>query len=126
MKNRAEVFFLSVVSEGRENDDPTLAFLERFVGLKPRAAPVSESKPSLDGGACDKRTGEKGLIFRVGRIRWKSDDEVVAEGGYYENGESSSSGIYTLARISAGWTVQKEQTYSISSNNQPNRVAGGN
>jgi hypothetical protein len=52
-------------------------------------------------GVFDKRTGEPGLILSVTSIHWKSDSEVLVEGGYDQAEMSSSENAYTLRKQGA-------------------------
>ena len=56
----------------------------------------------------------KGLIFEVRTIKRVSEDEVKVEGGYYENGTSSSGEAYTVKREGSKWVVKSSEGLWIS------------
>jgi hypothetical protein len=94
--------------------DPGPAFLARFAGSKPPVKGVSECESSMTGGVADRVTRERGLIFHVDQIRWKSDTEAEIDGGYYEAGLSSSGNTYYLKKRDGRWTVVKDVMHWIS------------
>jgi hypothetical protein len=76
-QTNAQIDFLQV---GVKCGDPTDAFLKRFAENKPPVRMVSASNGSAGTGVFDKKTGEKGVIFRITSIVWKSDMEVEVKG----------------------------------------------
>lgn len=86
--------------------------MERFADDKPTIKKESQAK--LGDGVKDRDTGERGLIFRVGNIKWVSDTEVEVEGGYYEAGLSSSGNTYFLKKQKDKWVVTKDVMHWIS------------
>ena len=91
-QKKAQAYFLGV----GDRDDPTDEFMKRFANHKPPVRKASACSADAGKGVRDKKTGEKGLIFRVRKIEWKSDTEVEVQGGYYEGGLSASSNTYTV------------------------------
>ncbi len=117
LQQNAEVYFLSVVNtEAKRPEDPSDAFMKRFADHNPRVARRSESSSSIDVGVQDKKTGESGLIFNVGEIRWISETEVEVDGGYYEAGLSSSGNTYFLKKRDGKWVVYRNVMHWISLN----------
>lgn len=106
-QQRAKSFYLSI-DAGDQGRDPDDAFLARFAGNTPPVKKISECEMSADKGVLDKKTGERGLIFSTGRIKWISDTEAEISGGYYEAGLSSSGNIYYLKKIDGKWKVTKD------------------
>ncbi|HEV7784278.1 MAG TPA: hypothetical protein VGQ28_03010, partial [Thermoanaerobaculia bacterium] len=88
LKERAGAYYLSIADKSGRVDDPPGKLLKRFVGNSPPVKKASESLASPDQGVVDKKTGERGLVFRIGAIRWISDTEVEVSGGCYETGSS--------------------------------------
>lgn len=103
-KQGAKVYFLSLGWK----TDPSDEFMARFAGNTPPVKKVSEADSSAMKGVHDKKTGESGLIFNVGKITWKSDTEATANGGYYKAGLSASGNTYTLEKKDGVWTVTKD------------------
>jgi hypothetical protein len=114
LKGKAQVYFLAFGELAQtQSHDPDNAFIKRFAGNKPRVAKRSESNESPEG-VKDKTTGEIGLVFNVGDIRWISDEEVEVSGGYFEAGLSASGSTYQLRKIKGKWTVRSEEMHWIS------------
>jgi len=114
-QQNAQVYFLSIIIAGNEkSEDPSDEFMKRFAGHKPRVAKGSESRTSMEEGVRDKVTGEKGLRFHVEEVRWKSDTEVEADGGYYEAGLSASGNTYFLRKKKGKWVVERDVMHWIS------------
>lgn len=109
-QGKAKVYFLEV---GEREGDPSDEFMKRFAGNKPPVRRRSECSVSARGDS-DKKTGEKGLVFRVRIIEWKSDTEVDVEGGYHEHGLSASGNTYTLKRENGKWKVTNDKMHWIS------------
>ncbi len=107
----AQVYFVAV---GEKYGDPSDEFMKRFAGNKPPVRKRSECSADVGKGVLDKKTGERGLLFHVTRIKWKSETEVEAKGGYYEAGRSASGNIYTLKKNKGKWTVTNDKLVEIS------------
>gem|GEM_PF-3393868 len=60
------------------------------------------------------KTGERGLLFDLGEIRWISDDTVEIDGGYYEGGLSASGNTYFLKKKTGKWIVERDRMHWIS------------
>jgi len=98
----ANAYFLSV--EG--NKDPSAQLLKRFDGHRPPVKPVSASM--LEPGTAqvlDRESGLPGLIFGIAEIRWLSEDEVEADGGYEEASESGTGNTYRVVKEAGRWEV---------------------
>ena len=108
-RNYAQVYFLQV------NDrDPSEKLMKRFANHKPPVRKVSACGPERIKGVYDKKTGEKGLIFRVTTIKWSSETEAEVDGGYHEHGLSASGNTYTLKKENGKWKVTKDKMHWIS------------
>jgi ankyrin repeat protein len=108
-QQRVQVYFLSVLDHASgKYIDPSPDFMKRFAKNKPRVAKESECTSSPYKGVRDKVTGEEGLIFQVGFIKWIAEDEVEVEGGYYEAGLSASGNTYHLRKKNGKWVVVKD------------------
>jgi hypothetical protein len=110
-QTNAQVYFLEI---GTNGGDPADEFMKRFAEHKPPVRKKSECSADIRNGVLDKKTGEHGLIFRVWSIKWNSDTEVEARGGYYEGGRSASSNIYTLKLEKSKWKVINDKLVTIS------------
>jgi hypothetical protein len=114
MKSSAISYYLSFGGllnlKGKDVGDE---FLNRFAGNTPPVRKSSEANIHVIEGVTDKRTGMKGLIFEVRRIKWVSEDEVRVDGGYYENGTSASDEVYTVKREARKWVVKSAEMLSI-------------
>jgi len=111
LQTNAKVYFLAV---GEKGGDPSDEFMKRFVGNKPPVRKRSQCTANAGRRVLDKQTGEQGLIFNVTSLRWISDTEVEAEGGYYEAGLSSSGNIYTLKKDNGKWKMTRDKLVEIS------------
>lgn len=114
----AQIYFLSVMtledSTGYWKDgDPSDKLLSQFADNVPPVKPFSECTCSISG-VFDKGTGERGLLFQVGEIKWNADDQVEVEGSYYEAGLSASGNTYYLKYIDGQWTVTRDVMHWIS------------
>ena len=103
-------FQLNVLENLRASDE----FIKRFAGNKPPVRKRSYCTANAGKGVLDKQTGEQGLIFNVTSLRWISDTEVEAEGGYYEAGLSSSGNICALKKEKGKWKVTTDKLVEIS------------
>ena len=112
LQTNASVYFIAIGEKGV--DDPADAFMKRFAGHQPPVRQVSACSASAAKGVLDKRTGKKGLIFRVTGIKWISDAEVEVRGGYYEAGLSSSGNTFTVKKKNGQWKVAKDRMDWIS------------
>ena len=105
LKEHAGAYYLSLVDRNGKSDDPPAKLLKRFAGNEPPVKKASESRASQAEGVVDKKTGKRGLIFRIEAIRWISDTEAEVSGGYYEAGLSSSGNTYSLKKVDGRWQV---------------------
>jgi hypothetical protein len=96
-----EVLYLSV---GEKSVDPPDEFMLRFAEHVPPVRKVSSCVIEKNR-VVDRQTGQRGLIFHVGRIKWTSDQKVEVEGGDYEHGLSSSGDSYTVVKKDGKWRV---------------------
>lgn len=108
---RAGVYCLSV---GEKNADPPDGFMRRFAGYSPPVRKASDCTTHPYNGVVEKRTGKRGLLFRVRSIKWVSDAKVQVVGGYFEDGLSASGNTYTVVRTRDGWMISSAGTNWIS------------
>lgn len=111
LQNKAQAYFLAV---GDKDSDPSDEFMKRFPEHKPPLRKVSACSADAGKGVRDKKTGEKGLIFRVRKIEWKSDTEVEVKGGYYAADLSASGNTYTVKKENGKWKVANDKMEWIS------------
>ncbi|MEJ2444831.1 MAG: hypothetical protein P8Y42_15525 [Exilibacterium sp.] len=88
-QQKAKAYYLQI----GEKDDPSDVFIKRFDEHKPPVRKASACTADAINGVRDKKTGEKGLLFRATSIEWKSATEVKMKGGYYEGGLSATGNI---------------------------------
>ena len=113
----AGIYFLSVMTQNDStgywmNGDPGNDLLQHFVDHVPVVKPYSKCTTSVNG-VFDRVTGERGLVFYVGALRWVADDQLEVDGGYFEGGLSASGNTYYLQRINGQWTVVKDVMHCI-------------
>jgi hypothetical protein len=108
-QQNAKVYFLSL-NQGRS---PGNDLMIRFKGNKPPVRKVSEASVSARG-VVDKKTGRRGLVFRITEIKWLGENDVEVEGGYFESGQSASTNVYKVKRESGRWVVKEDKVLEIS------------
>ncbi|HVF61975.1 MAG TPA: hypothetical protein VNJ70_19380 [Thermoanaerobaculia bacterium] len=79
------------------------SLLKRFANQRP---PVY-GEPECPGG-------EGVLTFQVRSVKWLSEDEVEAIGGYHEGNLSSSTESFRVAREAGRWVVKESRLLVIS------------
>ena len=109
LQQKAGAYYLSLGS----GQDPSDDFMRRFKGHKP---PVKKQRECTGGvaGIKDRKTGKRGLLFRVYRIKWINNHTADVEGGYYEDGLSASGNIYRVVRKGRRWVVVSDKLDWIS------------
>ena len=65
-------------------------------------------------GETDCPSGEGVLTFQVRSVKWLSEDEVEAIGGYHEGNLSSSTESFRVAREAGRWVVKESRLLVIS------------
>lgn len=108
------VYFLSFGSSKMTDADPPSQFMTRFRGHELQVRPVSQSTSDVARGVCDKETGERGIILRVGRVVWMSGTEIQVRGGYYSNGVSAATSLYQATLEDGRWEVTEVRRISES------------
>lgn len=106
-----KVFFVSI-----NNKDPSNAFLRRFRDIPRVIKKVSDSTINKSGmnEVLDRATGRRGVIFRVGNIRWLSTDSAEADGGYFCDGLCGIWETFALKRENGKWGVKSVRIHRIS------------
>ena len=110
LKQKAKAYYLRIGEKG----DPSDAFMKRFAKDKPPVRKFSACTSGPAEGVRDKATGERGLVFRISSLKWKTDTEVELKGGYYEGGKSSSGNTYTVKKEDGKWKVTADRMQWIS------------
>lgn len=111
---------LKTLGLAREPSDrwggPSASFglVHRFRNHRPPVRAASECRIPDAMGVTDVRGSRTGIVFVAGRIRWLSPTKIEVEGGYYENGMSSSGNVYTLVRRHSRWVVIHDKLLWIS------------
>ena len=114
LQQNAKVYFLSLLDPvKKQHEDPADGFMARFAGHHPRVAKASAANSAGITGVQDKQTGEHGLIFHLGDIRWISDTAVEVDGSYYEASESAAGSTYYLKKQEGRWVVQRDVMHWI-------------
>ena len=73
------------------------------------------NEPFLGSEVTDKRTGQRGRLFRVGSIRRISETEYEGEGGWYKHGLAARQTYYRLVRRNEDtWFIEETRTLWIS------------
>ena len=108
----AKRFFLAIRSFPFWTD-PHDALIRSFAGSRPPVGKHSECNRSVEG-VFDKKTGERGLVFYTDEVKQTSDTEAEVDGGYFEDGESSSINTYYLKKIEGRWQVIEDVLRAIS------------
>jgi hypothetical protein len=105
------IFFVEV-----EQKDPDKAFLERFSDVPRILKKASGSAVSKDYrmAVIDKRTGERAILFYVGKVSWKSETSAEIEGGYHCDGLCAAGITFSLELKDAKWIVVSEKMNWIS------------
>ncbi|RPI01217.1 MAG: hypothetical protein EHM64_16075 [Ignavibacteriae bacterium] len=114
----AKIYFLSVMilndSTGYWiHGNPSLDILSHFNNNVPPVKSFSDCTLSVNG-VFDNKTGENGLLFQVGALRWITEEQVEVDGGYFEGGLSASGNTYYLERKNAQWIVTRDVMHWIS------------
>ena len=109
LRRDADYFFIAL-----DKGDPPQALLARFANERPPVLPASLAASSAGGGIKHKDSGGRGLIFRIGSIKWPDANTAEVEGGYYEAGLSSSGNVYRVERRGGKWFVTKDEMRWIS------------
>jgi hypothetical protein len=99
LQQNAAAYCLSL---GRDRQVPE-SLLRRFANHRP---PVH--------GEADCPGGEGTLTFHIRSVKWLSDDEVEAIGGYHEGNLSSSTESFRAAREAGRWVVKESRLLVIS------------
>ena len=106
-----KVFFISA-----NDEDPSDDFMKRFEKFPIRVEKISQSEidKKIGNAVVDKATGERGIIFGVGKITWNESNSVEVEGGYFCNGLCASGETFEVRRKRGVWTVTGSVIHAIS------------
>jgi hypothetical protein len=85
--------------------DPDVEFLSRFDGYWKKVKKISDAEYDPGSGIKDKVTNEPGLIFKIGPIRWLSENKAEVEAGYYAGNVSASCVSYILYKENNVWNI---------------------
>jgi hypothetical protein len=107
-----KVFFIST----NHDEDPSDDFMKRFDKFPIRVEKISQSDldKKLGNAVVEKATGEKGIQFRVGKIKWNGSNSVEVEGGYFCNGLCASGETFKVRRKQGVWAVTGSVIHAIS------------
>jgi len=93
--------------------DPSDKFLIRFIGYIKRVKKRSDGE-KVGWDFVDKITKKKGMIFRVGPIKWISETEAEVEAGYFEGFTSADCETYWLNKKNGNWTITEKKLRWVS------------
>jgi len=111
--NKYDIFCVAI-SEGKTNSDAPTKLIRDLNDASRKVVKHSNCNADMDNGVTERSSGKPALMLNVGKVNWLAKDEVVVEGGYYENGLSSSGNTYHLKKISGVWQVVQNQMNWIS------------
>lgn len=94
---------LGKVGEGL---DPNDEFMKRFEKDVPTVKKMSQSTTSSSGMAIDRQTGEAGIRYSIGQIKWINDNEAAVEAGYFVAGLFAGGCEYRVVREDKKWVVK--------------------
>jgi hypothetical protein len=97
LQEKSERYCLSI-----QDKDPPPAFLDRFRGHKPAVLPGSQFQEG------------KGVLFRIGSLKWIDDDTAEVLGGYNEGPLSASWNRYRVVRKAGRWAVVADELLGVS------------
>jgi hypothetical protein len=106
--------FCIAMSEGETNSDALTKLIRDLNDASHKVLKHSDCNAHIDDGVTERSSGKSALMLNVGTVNWLAKDEAVVEGGYYENGLSSSGNTYHLKKISGVWQVVQNQMNWIS------------
>lgn len=104
-----KVFFVSI-----NGKDPTEAFVDRLRNLPRIIKKLSCSGVDEQRDVVDKATGERGIIFRADKIRWRNRESVELDGGYVCGGLCGIEATFKLRRSQGKWTITGRTLHRIS------------
>jgi len=99
-----EIYYLAVGSRS----DPRSDLIVRFKDHVPPVKKVSASSRLGTGGVHDRSTGQKGVVFNIGSLKWIGEKEAIATGGLYQGGESAASSTFHVEWLDGEWVVSEE------------------
>lgn len=105
----AAAYYLALGATNERGQDPPDEFTRRFEGDRPPVKKYSDCVYSPATGVRDPVTGERGLVFQVGGIRWLKADRVEVQGSYTEAGLGGAGYTYVLQREGSSWVVREER-----------------
>ncbi len=106
-----KVFYISI-----NGKDPSNVFMDRFENFPRRIEKLSRSKIDSKSmnAVVDKVTGEKGVVFKVEKIKWTDANDAEVEGGYYCDGLCASGQTIKVRRKNGAWKVTGSTMHWIS------------
>ncbi len=111
LKEGVSFYFLDLTGTG---GDPSAAFMKRFIGHVPKVEKASQYIiTNILVGVMHKQTGERGILFRAGAIKWITKTKVEVSGGYHQNGKSASYNTYTVECQDRKWKVVDDHVHSM-------------
>lgn len=106
------IAFVTLDSSGNvvSEVDPPDSFLRRFEGNNRPVRKVSQCRYAAFQGVFDAQSGERGILFRCGVLRWLSSDHVEIDGGYFTGGihAINQAGYrYTMEKVNGRWWLTR-------------------
>ena len=111
--SKVKLYFLSIGLGEKGADifdashDPSAAFMKRFDDLNASICKASAGTfNSPDGWVVEKRSGKRGILFQIRSLKWISETEVEAEGGFAAGMLYARGYTYTVMKVEGKWTVK--------------------
>ena len=101
--SNADFYFLAF----GDDEDPAPVFMARFANHTPPVEPISAALIEAKTGVRHRRTGGRGIVFRITRVSWLNDELAEVQGGYYEGNLSASQGLYRVVWQGDRWVVSQ-------------------
>jgi hypothetical protein len=97
------VYFVGMMPD----HDPDEGLLNAFHSNKPIVKKASQSRYSALG-VWDRKTGKKGVLFRISQPAWKARNRILIKGRVLWHTQGAVSVTCTLIHTSKGWAVKNE------------------
>lgn len=108
--NGLKAYYVSV-----DNRDPSDNLLKKLINFKLPVKKASESYIFKEDGSTvlDKNTKERGVLFSISKLDWKSKNEVKVNAGSYTGNMGSDSCDYVLRKENGEWKITSAEENCI-------------
>ncbi len=90
------------------------SYMRRFADAQRPLRKHSQLRMDNYGLVYDRVTGEQGILFWVGSIRWVTSEHVEAEGGYFLGGLNAERDVFFVTRRNNQWSVDSLRVRGVS------------